>query len=650
MITEALKQNQCILAWNGQVATANAPKAITPAGNVTQLLPFSGAGIGMFDGSGDYLTITYNSDLDPGANDFYFECYAYFTSQAERFIFEAGGSSSYPIWFSMDTSTYKVYFGFKNASLTNYSTFSASAITAGTWHHIVCQKTGSSIAVALDGIWGTPTACSGSVYVLGQNWYIGTHYNATRYMYGNLSEFKYKIGSSPYIIGTNFTPQYKQLESDSNTKLLLHFNRNDTTFIDSSPSAHTIASAGNAKQLCSPCGSGVAYFDGSGDQIAFISSDFNFGTGDFTIEGWFYQNDSRNNVGMFCVGAYSSGGPSDCISLWQYTSYYVIDCTGGGNTRYAYGSESTLTISLNSWQHFAYVRSGNNLNLYRNGTLAKSIDVTGKSFNLSGDSSTIGNGIYGHSYYTNENVSEFRISNIARYTANYTPSTALFKPDPYTKLLLHMDGTGNAFYDSSDPPSDNGFPILPDGVTVTPTGTFAVQKMKDGRNIWKFDGSTNYITISDHASWSMFLSNFTISLWVRFDSVAANKVIMGQYADANNQWYLQWTTGNIIQLYGIVSSTATFDYSCPLTAVANTWYHVVVQRSGTSCIMYINVIPQTITATTAWTAVATNIAAVLSIGNVSTGYQAGNIKDLRVFAKALTVDQIAALYQETFIY
>ena len=60
-----------------------------------------------------------------------------------------------------------------------------------------------------------------------------------------------------------------------------------------------------------------------------------------------------------------------------------------------------------------------------------------------------------------------------------------------------MDGIGNAFYDSSDPPGDNGFPILPNGVTITPTGTFTTVKDKDGQTYLKFDGSTNYISLTD---------------------------------------------------------------------------------------------------------------------------------------------------------
>ena len=195
-----------------------------------------------------------------------------------------------------------------------------------------------------------------------------------------------------------------------------------------------------------------------------------------------------------------------------------------------------------------------------------------------------------------------------------------------------------------------GFPIIPSGVTATPAGTFTSIKAKDGRNYWKFDGSTNYVTISDHANWSMFLNDFTIAAWIKFDSIAANRTIIGQYADANNQWYVKWTTSNIIQLYGITSSTARFDFTCPLTPVAGTWYHVVVQRSGSSCVMYINGVAQTVTQTTAFSATATDIAAVLSIGKINTEYQSGNTKDLQIFTKALTMDQVSALYQETYIY
>ena len=38
-------------------------------------------------------------------------------------------------------------------------------------------------------------------------------------------------------------------------------------------------------------------------------------------------------------------------------------------------------------------------------------------------------------------IDEFRVSNNARYTANFTPTTTPFVNDANTVLLLHMDGT-----------------------------------------------------------------------------------------------------------------------------------------------------------------------------------------------------------------
>ena len=84
---------------------------------------------------------------------------------------------------------------------------------------------------------------------------------------------------------------------------------------------------------------------------------------------------------------------------------------------------------------------------------------------------------------------------------------------PYISMIIEMLMVGSVKLKVSemqdcflkraydDDGNKRGFMILPDGVTVTPNGTFTTQKMKDGRNIWEFDGSTNYITISDHASW-----------------------------------------------------------------------------------------------------------------------------------------------------
>lgn len=643
---EALKGLGNVLWWTGNVATANSPKSISANGDCKQILPFPGAGIGMFDGTGDYLLNTDTYQFTTGLS-IEFLCRFNVVGTAQT-ILHFATANNYGIQFQLSATNYiATYISSADASWNINSTASSTTvIAANTWYHVALVWTGTTYTLYINGA-VERTFSSSAAPASTSNLNIGRRYAGTpdQYVNGQLSEFHI---SSVARYTSAFTPIRRQLESDSNTKLLIHFNRNDTTFIDSSPSAHTITRYGDAKQLCSPCGSGIASFDGTGDALTFPA--FDLSTGNFTYECTFKINATGSPLALINRYYYTSTNKNVEWSIHYTGTYIAVQINTGSTTSYTI--IGTTVISTSTLYHVALVRNGSVFTLYVNG-VSEGTPITNASAltYYSGRSGNVGR-LYedGYIWHLNGYISEVRLSNTARYTTTFTPSTQPFKPDPYTKLLLHMDGVTNGFYDSSDPPGDNGFLILPDGVTVTPSGTFTTQKMKDGRNIWAFDGSTNYITISDHASWSMFLNDFTIAAWIKFDSIVANRTIIGQYTDANNQWFVRWTTGNLLQLFGVISGTSTFSFTCPMTPVAGTWYHVVVQRSGSSCIIYINGVAQTVTQSAAFSATATNIAAVLSIGNIYSEYQAGNTKDLQIFTKALTMDQVSALYQETYIY
>src|SRR5215510_10654891 len=74
--------------------------------------------------------------------------------------------------------------------------------------------------------------------------------------------------------------------------LLIHCNGTDgsTTFTDSSVSAHTVTADGNAQvdTAQSQFGGASALFDGNVDKLEITGTlgDFNFGTGEFTIDFW----------------------------------------------------------------------------------------------------------------------------------------------------------------------------------------------------------------------------------------------------------------------------------------------------------------------------------------------------------------------------
>ena len=101
---------------------------------------------------------------------------------------------------------------------------------------------------------------------------------------------------------------------------------------------------------------------------------FDMGSGDFTIEGWFYQD---------------SGGGTDQVICAKYeasnqASWYISTTSSGANwSIYLYWSDSTNTQiyngtapSQNQWHHFALQRNGNTVEFYVDGTRLTQVSTT----------------------------------------------------------------------------------------------------------------------------------------------------------------------------------------------------------------------------------------------------------------------------------
>jgi hypothetical protein len=194
----------------------------------------------------------------------------------------------------------------------------------------------------------------------------------------------------------------------------------------------TITANGNAKlsTALKKFGTASLSLDGTGD-YAFIQSntDFEFGTQDFTIEGWFYRiGTDRTQVIYDQRTATPQVVPLIFINSSNQLIYNV-----NGNARIT-GS----VVSANSWNHFAVSRSGTSTRLFLNGTQVGTTytdtnnyiqgPVTiGISFNL---------GVAFEGY-----IDDLRVSKgVARYTANFTPPLATVANDNYTVLLSRFDG------------------------------------------------------------------------------------------------------------------------------------------------------------------------------------------------------------------
>lgn len=229
-----------------------------------------------------------------------------------------------------------------------------------------------------------------------------------------------------------------------NVVLLLHCDGTDgsTTFTDDSPSQKTVTAYGDAhiETDQSKFGGASAYFDGSGDYLsAGTSTDYDFGSGDMTIELWFRStavNDSTTFLSREWVGAPWSGG---------FTFQMRGDYNGGMRVwmaDYATGSPlmtgTTTTHGDGQWHHAAWTKEGNVHRLFLDGVLeatattSAAFSAVSKNINIGSDQT------FGGRYFPGY-LDDIRITKgVARYTSNFTPPTEAF-PDgsaPVTSLVL----------------------------------------------------------------------------------------------------------------------------------------------------------------------------------------------------------------------
>jgi hypothetical protein len=239
----------------------------------------------------------------------------------------------------------------------------------------------------------------------------------------------------------------------SSVSLLLHGNgsNNGTTFTDSGPTGHTITRNSNAVTSTAQVkyGSAALSFPQSGTNDYLItptSADFNFGTGNFTIEWWQYSGTQAGSNNA-CIGMASlpTNGGWKVLHRASSVDRFRFTYRDSGGSYVDITNNSTINNS--TWHHMAVVRNGSTITLYLDGSSVASGTYAG----IIGSSSVALNigGMSGDGQYLTGYIDDVRITKgVARYTANFTPATAEFPDGPPSDLYGlggSALGTGKAF-------------------------------------------------------------------------------------------------------------------------------------------------------------------------------------------------------------
>jgi hypothetical protein len=421
---------------------------VTAAGNAvsSRLSPFNSIDLYgssyYFDGNGDYLSAPYSSAFDFGTGDFTIETWVYLIADSSldgsnvRYAAVAacapgnvtGQCWAFQIAGTSSTTGTGLVLEIRSTTGTLFTTSAAATIQKNVWNHISISRSSGIVRFFLNGNQiGSQATFAHSINANSQPCRIGmSNFGGTtqRYLNGKLSNLRVIKGTALYT--ANFTPSSSPTLTSSS--LLL----NSQPAIYDTTRKNVIETIGNASTAVETKGwySGIPgvgpqsalYFDGTGDYLKIpYSPDFDFGSGDFTVEAWvmpqsggdraicsFGAHDGTVVATNACWTLEFSNSPNTNLRFFLYngtTIYQIVD---------------PATATLNSWIHVAAVRQNGTLRLFSNG-----IQVATTSANVS-INIPAGRYLKVGEYFTIRDfqggMHDLRVtSGFARYTANFIP-------------------------------------------------------------------------------------------------------------------------------------------------------------------------------------------------------------------------------------
>ncbi len=425
------------------------------ANKITSTEIFETTGSVQFDGSGDYLSIANSgNDFKFGTADFTIEMWinpntVNTSSQTDGLAnivdFDATVGFGSNAWFAIHQGNSTIVLAYSGANRITSTSF----LTSNTWFHIALVRYNGTFTIYANGVSvGSLTETKDFSDALSRSLFIGKQILSSneRNFNGHISNLRIIKGRALYT--SNFTPPIRELEVIPNTVLLCCQSK---TRANEEKTGKTITVNGNAvaneltpglltnivKSGGSSAITGSVEFDGTGDYLTTPStSDFSYGTGDFTWEMWLYSADI--DVNRYVLDHGSNGGVIAIGSGIGSGSRYFNSSTGVSSVLFTTGFGS---INANSWYHFAVVRSNGTTSLYKNGILISSASDT---HNYGSQAITIGS--YGSpdptQYYWKGFISNLRvIKGRALYTSNFIPPTRKLTRVPGTVLLCCNNST-----------------------------------------------------------------------------------------------------------------------------------------------------------------------------------------------------------------
>jgi hypothetical protein len=415
---------------------------VTSSGNTTQQGTFSPfakstsapynplrrGGSAFFTGTaGTYLSVPDNAALEVGSGGFCIELFVNSNSIAAGVSLLVGkrtSSSAFgPFAIVRDAANIKVSLSSNGTSNDVANAVTIGTITADTWYHVALYRVGTAIYGSVGGTVVTVNGSTSATLINNTSAiFIGSD-SATQPLTGYISSLRLVVGSSVYT-SSNFTPPTVPLTAITNTQLLLNFTNSFIYDAAQNINLYAMGTCAVTTSLRKWGGTSINFPVSTGEYIqSILAPSMAMGSGDFTIDFWFYQPSSlltyimevfSNNSGRMTIRANANA---------------TITVFGNGLSTIT-STTTTYAFSYSTWTHITIMRISGDIGIYVNGVRGNATASNTTNFTSTGGFALGGLYTTAQSGGTGGfNLSEFRATaGVARFLGTPTQGVQPFTP------------------------------------------------------------------------------------------------------------------------------------------------------------------------------------------------------------------------------
>jgi hypothetical protein len=558
-----------------------------------------------FDGTGDLVTLPDSTDHEFGSGDFTIEFWVRWAvdpgtanvTLAAKWI-STGSQRSFA--FNLVANVLRWNWSVTGVLEGNFVDSTGSFNPAADqWYHIAVCRYNSFIYFFVDGVQnGSPVANSAVPFAGTATLDFGGLQEGgfTQMLNGWMDGIRVVKGTALYK--RNFTPPRRLLKNPSSAVLLCNFDGVDAAasppgYTSEDTGARSASFFGNAQldTAIKQAGTGSLLLDGTGDYVSFPDSvDFDFGSGDFTMEGWFRFD--TNSTADTLIARWNSNGVSQRAFLWRYRGDLAPDrlqfvwSTDG--TAFSESDTGAWTPTIGQWYHLAVCRQGSKINFWIDGALdAGDTDINTDTIFDVAEVLDIGSA-QESSGYTNAFDGNIDSIRIVKGTALYGAVRPLDRP--FIADDVHPDDRLVADFEAA-----NGISSPPGYTAITGqefqwqgTAAISTTERRVGSSSLSTPGGADGILLQPRSPDDLVIGtqDFAIEYWFRTTTPTADQV----------HWDQRSTTTQVAPALYVASVGGVMKYyvngadviAATTAPGTNEWMHVCLERNSGATRLYIN--------------------------------------------------------------